>query len=106
MSELYSESMKTSVAAQETNTNAAAATPPNTVALPNPPEPPNPPKNQASGQNDLLNVVVKDENSALNTMVGFLGLAQKRGAFAINESAKIYECIKIFCKGAMSTTSK
>lgn len=46
----------------------------------------------------LIDVVVSDENVALNVMVGFLGLAQKRGAFTIDESAKIWECIKMFQK--------
>jgi len=48
------------------------------------------------GQINLLEVEINDPNTALNVMVGFLGLAQKRGAFAINESAKIYECINKF----------
>jgi len=47
----------------------------------------------------LVDVPIKDENVALNVMVSFLGLAQKRGAFGIDESAKIWECIKIFQKG-------
>lgn len=44
----------------------------------------------------LVDVPVKDENTALNIMVGFLSLAQKRGVFSIDESAKIWECIQIF----------
>ena len=48
------------------------------------------------GQINLLEVDVNDPNTALNVIVGFLGVAQKRGAFAINESAKIYECINFF----------
>ena len=48
---------------------------------------------------NLLDIEIKDENDALNVMVGFLGLAQKRGVFAINESSKIFECIKKFQKG-------
>ena len=48
------------------------------------------------GQINLLEVEINDPNTALNVMVGFLGLAQKRGAFAIDESAKIYECINKF----------
>lgn len=44
----------------------------------------------------VLDIPVTDENSALNVMVAFLGIAQKRGTFAINESAKIYECIQVF----------
>ena len=51
---------------------------------------------QETQQVNLLSVNVTDENTALNVMVGFLGLAQKRGAFAINEAAKIFECIQKF----------
>lgn len=46
----------------------------------------------------LVDIPVNDENVALNLMVQFLNLAQKRGAFSIDESAKIWECIKIFQK--------
>ena len=46
--------------------------------------------------NDLLNVPVADENVALNLMVSFLNLAQKRGVFSFDESAKIWECIQRF----------
>ena len=51
---------------------------------------------ESDNKMDLLTVNIKDDNTALNVMVGFLGIAQKRGTFAINESAKIYECIKQF----------
>ena len=43
-----------------------------------------------------LNIV--DENTALNVMVSFLHLAQKRGAFNLQESAKVWECVKLFMK--------
>ena len=46
--------------------------------------------------NDLLNVPVADENVALNLMVSFLNMAQKRGVFSFDESAKIWECIQRF----------
>ena len=46
----------------------------------------------------LVDVVVADENTALNLMVNFLTLAHKRGAFGIDESAKIWECIRTFQK--------
>ena len=49
-------------------------------------------------QVNLLDMPVRNENEALNVMVGFLGLAQKRGCWAINESAKIYECVQMFQK--------
>ena len=47
-------------------------------------------------QLDLLTVKITNERVALNVLIGFIGLAQKRGTFAVNESAKIYEAIKIF----------
>ena len=46
----------------------------------------------------LVDVQVTDENTALNVMVNFLSLAHKRGAFGIDESAKIWECIRMFQK--------
>jgi len=46
----------------------------------------------------LTDIEVKDENVALNLLVSFISLAQKRGAFTIDESAKIWECIKRFQK--------
>lgn len=57
-----------------------------------PPVPP--PKNEIK----LVNIPITDENIALNVMVSFLGLAQKRGVFSFDESAKIWECIKTFQK--------
>ncbi len=54
-----------------------------------------PPPNQ---EVKLVDVQVTDENIALNVMVSFLNLAQKRGAFGIDESSKIWECIKMFQK--------
>ena len=46
----------------------------------------------------LVDVPVTNENMALNLLVSFVHLAQRRGAFNIDESAKIYECIKKFQK--------
>jgi hypothetical protein len=46
----------------------------------------------------LVDVQINDENTALNVMVSFLSLAQKRGVFTFDESAKIWECIKMFQK--------
>ena len=46
----------------------------------------------------LTDVEVTNENMALNLLVSFVHLAQRRGAFNIDESAKIYECIKKFQK--------
>ena len=50
----------------------------------------------------LVDVNITSENTALNVMVNFLTLAHKRGVFSIDESAKIYECIKMFQKPQQS----
>ena len=44
----------------------------------------------------LLSVEIENQNVALNVLIGFIGIAQRRGVFAIDESAKIFECIKSF----------
>jgi len=44
----------------------------------------------------LVDIQVTDENVALNLIVSFLSLAQKRGSFSFDESAKIWECVKKF----------
>jgi hypothetical protein len=46
----------------------------------------------------LVDIPINDENTALNVIVGFLNTAHKRGAFTIDESAKIWECISKFQK--------
>ena len=53
---------------------------------------------QTQPQVRLVDVPVANENVSLNLMVGFLNLAQKRGVFSLDESAKIWECIKVFQK--------
>jgi len=52
----------------------------------------------SSSQQKLVNIEVTDENVALNVLVGFLELAQRRGVYAFDESTKILECIKKFQK--------
>jgi hypothetical protein len=46
----------------------------------------------------LIDIEIINENVALNVIVSFLNLAQRRGAFSIDESAKIWECVKKFQK--------
>jgi hypothetical protein len=46
----------------------------------------------------LIDVEIVNENVALNVLVSFLNLAQRRGVFSIDESAKIWECVKKFQK--------
>jgi hypothetical protein len=52
----------------------------------------------AEAQARIMAMPVTDENAALNIMVSFLNIAQRRGIFSIDESAKIWECIKKFQK--------
>ena len=53
---------------------------------------------EANSKVKLVDIPINDENTSLNVIVSFLSLAQKRGAFSIEESAKIYECIQMFQK--------
>ena len=53
---------------------------------------------QQQQQVNLVDVPITNENVSLNVMVGFLNTAQKRGVFNVQESAKIWECIRIFQK--------
>ena len=46
----------------------------------------------------LVDVEITNENMALNVIVSFVSLANKRGAFSIEESSKIWECVKMFQK--------
>lgn len=47
-------------------------------------------------QTRLVDIDVKNQNDALQLIVTFVNLAQKRGAFTLDESAKLWECIKQF----------
>jgi hypothetical protein len=44
----------------------------------------------------LVDVPITNQQDALQLIVTFLNLAQKRGAFTLDESAKLWECIKTF----------
>ena len=44
----------------------------------------------------ITEVEITDENTSLNVLVGFLEIAHKKGAFSFEESAKIWECIRVF----------
>jgi hypothetical protein len=48
-------------------------------------------KEEKEKQIDLISIVIKDENTALNVLVGFLGIAQRRGVFAINDWHNAFE---------------
>ena len=44
----------------------------------------------------LVDIEITDQNVALNLMVSFLNTAQSRGVFNLEESAKVWECVKVF----------
>jgi hypothetical protein len=44
----------------------------------------------------LVDVPLNTQQDALQLIVTFLNLAQKRGAFTLDESAKLWDCIKMF----------
>lgn len=46
----------------------------------------------------VVDVVVDSENTALNLLVSFITIAQRRGVYSIEESSKIWECIQKFQK--------
>ena len=46
----------------------------------------------------LSELEINDPNTALNVLISFVNLANKRGAFDVKESAKIWECIQQFQK--------
>lgn len=49
---------------------------------------------------NILDIDITSENIALNVLVTFVNLAQKRGAFDVRESAKIWQCIQQFQRKA------
>ena len=59
-----------------------------------PTAPAGPPAN--SQLQNLLGANVTTPNAAFNVIIGFVGLAQGRGAYSLQEAAKIFECIKMF----------
>jgi hypothetical protein len=57
-----------------------------------------PTEQPAEQQVRFVDIEVTSDNIALNLMVAFLNMAQRRGAFSMDESAKIWECVKRFVK--------
>ena len=56
------------------------------------------PTQQQTKEVNLTDVNITNENVALNVLVGFVNVAQKRGAFNMQESSKIWEAIQQFMK--------
>ena len=49
-------------------------------------------------QVSIKDIKIENENIALNVLVGMVNIAQKRGAFSLEESSKAWECVQIFMK--------
>jgi hypothetical protein len=64
--------------------------------------PPAAPANSQEQKVNILDVPIVDETVALNMLVSFIHQAQKRGAFNLQESAKIWEAVQIFMKKSNS----
>ena len=47
-------------------------------------------------QPNILNIKITDQNMALNVLVAFVDLAKKRGAYNLQESAKLWEALQFF----------
>ena len=52
----------------------------------------------AQQQVNILEVDVTDENVALNLLVNFVSIGQKRGVYSLPEASKIWECVRKFQK--------
>ena len=59
--------------------------------------------NDTSLQQKLVDVNVNTQNAALNVIIGFITLGQQRGVYSIQESAKIWECIRMFQQPQVTT---
>ncbi len=44
----------------------------------------------------ISEVPITNQNEAFQLLIYFINVAQKRGTYTIDESAKLYECIKLF----------
>ena len=53
----------------------------------------------------LVNIPITGQNEALNVLIAFLSIAQKRGVFTLQESAKLWECVQMFTPSSKSSDS-
>ena len=83
------------VLSSSTQTSGVTAAP-----APTPVSAPTGEQQQQQQQVDLLKLAVSNENQALNGLVAFLNVAQRRGVFTIPEASKINECIQMFVREA------
>ena len=57
-------------------------------------------KQQDKPTQTLQDISIDNENIALNVLVGMVNIAQKRGAYNLEESAKAWECVQMFMKNS------
>ena len=60
------------------------------------------PQSNENQQVSLKDIKIENENIALNVLVGMVNIAQKRGAFSLEESSKAWECVQVFMKPQQS----
>jgi len=75
---------------EETQQPSVEPTEPVITDIPQPPQP------TEEKMTVLTDIDVTNQNVAFNVLISFITVAQKRGTFSINESAKIWECLKYF----------
>ena len=57
-------------------------------------------------QVNVVDVDVTNENVALNVMVALLNMAQRRGVYTMQESAKAWECVQKFMRPVQASDSQ
>lgn len=64
--------------------------------VPTNPAPAQTPTQEVPLEVKLVNTPITDENVALNILIAYCSLGNKRGAFNLQESAKIWEAVQRF----------
>ena len=59
-----------------------------------------PTQTEQTAQTAIKDISIDNENIALNVLVGMVNIAQKRGAYNLEESAKAWECVQMFMKNS------
>jgi len=77
---------------------------PTTTPTTTPPQTPTPTQTPSQVP-ELLNIEVKDQITALNVLINYITIAQKRGIFSIQESAHIWSCIQLFISQGSSPST-
>ena len=64
----------------------------------------NTPETKETREVNIVDVDITSENVALNVMVALLNMAQRRGVYTMQESAKAWQCIQKFMRQASEGT--